>query len=268
MTITATLTELPERERQQFRAIRLGEFVDMEFRADGPKREFEGIAVPWDVEIDVDGWAFEVWRNGAFNHQLRAARRVKAANDHIPLGGSLIGSLREMRNDTKGLFVRGKVTEGVAKGDEALALMGDGSLDELSIGFYRVPGGDSVTRKADGRPLYEMRKADLFEVALVPFGAYGRKAKVDTVRSAGQPDGRERIEVRSLTIIMDGQSASVPFGGSIADAARTLLGPVSHTPTPVAPAPVADVTPDPVTPGLDEVEALLADLPEIDATAA
>jgi HK97 family phage prohead protease len=258
---TATLTELPERERTQFRAIRLGSFVDMEFRADGAKREFSGIAVPWDAEIDVDGWAYEVWRSGAFNHQLRAARRVKAANGHIPLGGDLIGSLREMRNDTKGLFVRGKVTEGVDKGDEALALMGDGSLDELSIGFYRVPGGDSVTRKADGRPLYEMRKADLFEVALVPFGAYGRKAKVDEVRAANALAGRERIVVRSLTILFDGQTAQVPYGGDIADAVRALLGPVSApAPAPAEPAPAA-VEPD--APGLAELDAVLAELPEL-----
>jgi len=262
--MTQTLTRsvdqmIAEYGRTQFRAIHLGT-VDMEFRADGPKREFEGIAVPWDVEIDVDGWAYEVWRAGAFSHQLRAARRVKAAKGHIPLGGSLIGSLREMRNDAKGLFIRGKITEGVRDGDEALALMGDGSLDELSIGFYRVPGGDSVTRKADSRPLYEMRKADLFEVALVEFGAYGRKAKVDNVREA-QMDGRERIEVaggtlRSLTVTgNDGQTAMVPFGGTLADAVRTLLGPMS-APAATPEAPVAPVESGPDVSAADEALAV------------
>lgn len=205
--MTAALaTALPERERTQFRAIRLASFVDMEFRAEASKREFEGIAVPWDVEIDVDGWAFEVWRKGAFAHQLRAASRIKVGDGHIPLGGSLIGRLHEMRDDSKGLFVRGRLTAGVRDADEALALMDDKALDELSIGFYRVPGGDSVTRKPDHRPVYEMRKADLFEVALVPFGAYGRKAKVDNVRELQR--GRERIEVssgfRTVAIHVDG----------------------------------------------------------------
>ncbi len=264
-TMTRSVDQMmAEYGRTQFRAIRLAEFVDMEFRADGPKREFEGIAVPWDVEIDVDGWAYEVWRSGSFDHQLRAARRVKAASDHIPLGGDLIGSLRVMRNDTKGLFVQGKVTEGVRAGDEALALMGDGSLDELSIGFYRVPGGDSVTRKADGRPLYEMRKADLFEVALVPFGAYGRKAKVDNVRRAEME--RDRIEVsggslRSLTLTgNDGQTAMVPFSGNLADAVRTLLGPISAAPTVAEPAPAVEGG----TVDLSAVDAILADLPALD----
>lgn len=262
--MSTAVAALAERERTQFRAIKLASFVDMEFRADGPKREFQGIAVPWDVEIDVDGWAFEVWRGGAFNHQLRAARRVKVGLDHIPLGGDLVGSLREMRNDTKGLFVRGKITEGVPEGDKAMALMSDQSLDELSIGFYRVPGGDSVTRKADGRPLYEMRKADLFEVALVPFGAYGRKAKVDEVRAANPATrGRERIEVqtRQLTIMFDGQSSSIPFDGSLTDAVRTLLGPISHQPEPAA----VEPTSAPAGPDLSAVDALLDELPELAA---
>lgn len=239
-----TATALAERERTQFRAINLAQFVDLEFRADGPKREFEGIAVPWDVEIDVDGWAYEVWRSGAFNHQLRAARRIKAANGHIPLGGDLIGSLREMRNDTKGLFIRGKITDGVNKGDEALALMTDGSLDELSIGFYRVPGGDSVTRKPDGRPLYEMRKADLFEVALVPFGAYGRKARVDEVREMAQR-GRERIEVaghRTVSIHVDGvEVASYRLPGSAEQVVEVTPNPDPVDPTPATPAGLASL---------------------------
>jgi HK97 family phage prohead protease len=201
-----TAVVLPERERTQFRAIKLGSFVDMEFRADGAKREFEGIAVPWDVEIDVDGWAFEVWRSGAFNHQLRAANRIKVGDGHIPLGGKLVGALKEARNDGKGLYVRGGISK-IPAGDDVMELMTDKALDELSIGFYRVPGGDSVTRKADGRPLYEMSKADLFEVALVPFGAYGRKAKVDNVRERDLGAGRERIEVartRTVSILVDG----------------------------------------------------------------
>lgn len=254
--MTTTMTAPAESREAQFRAIRLSDFADIELRAvDGVKREFEGIAVPWDREIDVDGWAYEVWRSGAFDHQLRAANRIKVGDGHIPLGGNLIGALRELRNDAKGLYVRGKVTEGVRAGDEAIALMGDKALDELSIGFYRVPGGDIVTRKPDGRPLYDMRKANLFEVALVPFGAYGRDARVTGMR--GREDGRERIIVRQLTVTVDGQSASVPYAGALTDAVRLLVGSTPEpAPTVVAPAP----TVDPSVARLDEVLAALPDL--------
>lgn len=247
-------------ERTQYRAIRLTEFVDMEFRSDGGKREFEGIAVPWGVEIDVDGWAYETWVNGAFNHQLRAASRIKVGDGHIPLGGALIGRMHEMRNDAKGLYVRGRLTPGVRAGDEALALMTDKALDELSIGFYRVPGGDSVTRKADGRPLYEMRKADLFEVALVPFGAYGRKAKVDAVRQLDPRTGRERIEVtghRTVSILVDGHEVAsyrLPIEG---DAAVEVDMPTAD---PVEPAPVDEPA---VPSSVASLDAMLAALPEL-----
>lgn len=235
-----------------FRAIRFADFVDLEFRADAAKREFEGIAVPWDKEIDVDGWAYEIWRAGAFDHQLRAARRVKAANGHIPLGGDLIGSLREMRNDAKGLFIRGKVTDGIKAGDEALALAADGSLDELSIGFYRVPNGDSVTRKADGRPLYEMRKANLFEVALVPFGAYGRDARITGMRQVpAQRDGRERIEVagfRTVAISVDGVE--------VASYKIPAAGPVEAVVEPAATEPAVDSS-------IAALDAMIDELPEL-----
>ena len=267
-TMTRSVDQMiAEYGRTQFRAIHLGsDLADMEFRADVSKREFDGIAVPWDTEIDVDGWAYEVWRNGAFSHQLRAAFRVKVGDGHIPLGGSLIGRLDKMVNDAKGLRVTGKISK-VPDGDNVLTLMGDRALDELSIGFYRVPGGDSITRKADSRPLYEMTRADLFEVALVPFGAYGRKAKVDAMRAAQMDEqGRERIEVsggalRSLTLTgNDGQTAMVPFAGNLADAVRTLLGPIS--PAPVAPEPVTESAP--AGPDLSAVDAVLADLPPIE----
>jgi HK97 family phage prohead protease len=258
-TITEPQASASTREAQ-FRAIRLSEFVDVELRAvDGAKREFEGIAVPWDREIDVDGWSYEVWRSGAFDHQLRAANRIKVGDGHIPLGGNLIGAMRELRNDAKGLYVRGKVTEGVRAGDEALALMGDKALDELSIGFYRVPGGDTVTRKADGRPLYDMRKANLFEVALVPFGAYGRDARVTGLRE--QRPGRETIVItRQLVVSVDGQSASLPFAGELGDAVRVLLGPVAAGPTSAEPVVPAVAPVDPTVAQLDSVLAALPDL--------
>lgn len=259
---------IAEYGRTQFRAIHLGaEVADMEFRADSTKREFDGIAVPWDTEIDVDGWAYEIWRSGAFNHQLRAAFRVKVGDGHIPLGGSLIGRLDKMTNDSKGLRVTGKISK-IPDGDNVLELMSDKALDELSIGFYRVPGGDSVTRKADHRPLYEMTRADLFEVALVPFGAYGRKAKVDDMRGAQMTNtGSERIEVtggalRSLTITgSDGQTAMLPFSGSLGDAVRTLLGPISHAPAATESAVGQDVA---AAVDVSAVDAILADLPALD----
>lgn len=255
------------RERQNFRAIRIADVGDMEFRSDGSKREFDGIALPWDVEIDVDGWSFESWARGAFNHQMRAASRIKVGYGHIPLGGDLIGRLKSMSDDAKGLRVSGKITAGVPEGDVAMALMEDRALDELSIGFWDVPGGASMTRDAQQRPHWRMSKADLFEIAIVPFGAYGRKATVDEVRQANPAQVRERIvaggRVRQLTVSIDGQSLTLPFDGNIADAHRALSGAVA-APAASAPAPVET----PAAVDYSEIDGILADLPKFELPAA
>jgi uncharacterized protein len=250
----------PTRE-PQYRAIVFGDFADLELRADGDGRTFEGIAVPWEVETDLDGYEVEVWSRGSFNHQVRAANRVSAAYGHIPLGGSLIGSLRSMRDDAAGLFVSGRISD-VPDGNTALTLMTDKALRELSIGFYRVPGGDTVTRRNDYGILRRYTKANLFEVAIVPMGQYGRKAAVSGLREQGN-GGREMIHVRQLVVSIDGQSASVPFVGELGDAVRTLLGPAAP-PVPVVDASIAPVDPTTtVDPSVAAVDAMLAELPEL-----
>lgn len=236
-------TSTIERE-QLFRAIPFRN-ADMEIRAvdGGDGREFEGIAVPWDVEIDVDGWMWEVWRRGAFNHQLRAANRVKVANRHIMLGGDLVGALKEMRDDAKGLWVRGRISD-VTAGNEALTLIRDKALDELSIGFYRVPNGDTVTRDKDGRPHIEMRKADLFEVALEPWGAYGRGARVHDLRRDGRQGGGQQ---RTVSIVVDG---------------REVASYRLDEPAPPQAEPVKDQQ---VPPGIAAVDTVLGELPDLSA---
>lgn len=241
------------RDRQQFRTIRLAEFVDLEFRVDGSKREFDGIAVPWEREIDVDGWAYESWQSGAFNHQVRAASRVKVGRGHIPLGGTLIGRLKAMSNDAKGLRISGKVTPGISAGDDTLALMEDKALDELSIGFYDVPGGTIMTRDTDSRPHYRMVKADLFEVAIVEWGAYGRTATVDALRQR-DPRARERIEVatgfRTVAIHVDG-----------VEVASYRLPAAGEPVQPAEPAPPVEPVDEPIPASVADVDAMLAALP-------
>ena len=51
-----------------------------------------------------------------------------------------IGVWQEMREDARGLFVRGRLMTDVAKGREVLALMRAGAIDGLSIGFRTVRG--------------------------------------------------------------------------------------------------------------------------------
>ena len=74
-----------------------------------------------------------------------------------------IGVWDEVREDAKGLWVKGRILTDVARGREAAALIGAGAIDGLSIGYRTVK-----SRKDDkgGRLLSEL---ELWEVSLVTF---------------------------------------------------------------------------------------------------
>ena len=74
-----------------------------------------------------------------------------------------IGVWDEVREDTKGLWVKGRILTDVARGKEAAALVGAGAIDGLSIGYRTVK---SRKNDAGGRLLSEL---ELWEVSLVTF---------------------------------------------------------------------------------------------------
>ncbi len=71
---------------------------------------------------------------------------------------------REVREDARGLFVRGRLMPEVAKAREVLALMRAGAIDGLSIGFRTVRGRTDA--KSGVRRLIEV---DLWEISIVTF---------------------------------------------------------------------------------------------------
>jgi HK97 family phage prohead protease len=88
-------------------------------------------------------------------------RRVKMLWQHDP--AAPIGVWEEVREDERGLWVRGRLLPEVARGREALALIAAGAIDGLSIG-YRTVKGDRDGH--GGRRLIEL---ELWEVSLVTF---------------------------------------------------------------------------------------------------
>jgi HK97 family phage prohead protease len=143
----------------------------------GDGRTVEGICVPFGRPQRIDHSLVEQFARGAFNHQLGAAHRVKFTREHMSLGGTLLGRAVELRDDAAGLWGAFRVSKTLA-GDETLALIEDGALDELSVGFRTRQD----RRLADGT--VERVKADLIEVSSVLAGAYGRGAVVSAVREA------------------------------------------------------------------------------------
>ncbi|MEM9049135.1 MAG: HK97 family phage prohead protease [Pseudomonadota bacterium] len=89
-----------------------------------------------------------------------SGRPVKMLWQHDP--AQPIGVWDELREDARGLFVRGRILTEVRRGAEALSLMKAGAIDGLSIG-YRTVRSEKTT---GGRSLLEI---DLWEVSLVTF---------------------------------------------------------------------------------------------------
>ncbi|OIQ64520.1 caudovirus prohead protease [mine drainage metagenome] len=74
-----------------------------------------------------------------------------------------IGIWDEVREDAVGLYVKGRLLPEVAKGREAVALIGAGAIEGLSIGYRTV----AAEKDAKGQRL--LSELDLWEVSLVTF---------------------------------------------------------------------------------------------------
>lgn len=107
----------------------------------------------------IEDLAGDVVRAGAFTRTLARGGAVGMLLSHV--GGRAAGRWTMMREDGRGLFVRGLVTDETAAGQAALKLIGERTLSGLSIGFI---ARDWSPRVARGR---ELREIELREISLV-----------------------------------------------------------------------------------------------------
>jgi HK97 family phage prohead protease len=115
---------------------------------------------------------------GAFRASLlkRGTAGVKLLFQHDPK--EPIGAWLDIREDANGLFVKGRLTAGVARAREVLSLMRAGALDGLSIGYRTVRG---VTDAKTG--IRRLVEVDLWEISVVTFPMLPG-ARVVSVKSA------------------------------------------------------------------------------------
>ncbi len=135
---------------------------DVQLSADGRNgRVIEGYASLFG-SVDQGN---DVVETGAYATSLTrlAAKggRVKMLWQHDP--AEPIGVWDEVREDARGLWVKGRILGDVARGREAVALIDAGAIDGLSIGYRTVR---SVKDAAGRRRLAEL---DLWEVSVVTF---------------------------------------------------------------------------------------------------
>ena len=119
---------------------------------------FEGYASIFGV---VDQ-GMDVVERGAFTKSLGSGRKVKLLWQHDM--SQPIGVWDEIKEDERGLFVKGRILKDVQKGKEAMALMRAGAIDSMSIGYRTIEAMD----EGNGR-VRKLMEVELHEVSLVTF---------------------------------------------------------------------------------------------------
>lgn len=155
--------QLPARERK---------FVDMavgEIEADGTFSGYASLFGKMDLSRDVV-------EAGAFSRaiRLRGASGIRMLYQHDP--AEPIGSWQDVREDARGLFVRGRLSVGVGRAREVLELLRTRALDGLSIGFRTVRA-----KKDPKSGVRRILEADLWEISVVTFPMLP-EARVATVK--------------------------------------------------------------------------------------
>jgi hypothetical protein len=159
-------------------------------------------AVPIDTKSLADDGTFEGYASlferpdlgqdvvvsGAFTDTLkrRSAAGIKLLWQHDP--AEPIGVWDDIREDKRGLYVRGRLLLAVARAREALALIREGAIDGLSIG-YRL----QTARRDTKTGLRRITKLDLLEISVVTFPMLPG-ARVSALRSRPPDRSKRAIE--------------------------------------------------------------------------
>jgi HK97 family phage prohead protease len=126
---------------------------------------------------------------GAFTQTLqsRGLRKIPMLFQHDP--AEPVGIWLDLHEDFRGLWACGRLIPDVARGRELLALVGQGAIDGLSIGYRTVRG--RIDPRTRVRKLYQV---DLWEISIVTFpllaGARVRAVK-EMPRTPKRPFSRE-----------------------------------------------------------------------------
>ena len=192
--------------------------LGLDVKAVGDDGVIEGYASTFNV-IDSYG---EMVAPGAFKASIAGLKCAKRGlkmlwqhDSHQP-----IGIWDDLEEDAKGLRVVGRLLKDtVAKAAEAYALIREGALDELSIGYRELESAPHP----DQRGVTILKKLDLREVSPVTFGALGQAARIDTVKS-DHPDLIQKLVagVRLSEREWERLLKAEPFGLSNSQAERAV----------------------------------------------
>lgn len=167
----------------------------IEMRLDDAEGTIRGIAVPYGQTADIGAYQ-EQFAPGA----IRSVEDVKLfyghQHDDLP-----IGKVIEGRDTEEGFEIVAKLTKGVQRADETLALMRDGVLNKFSVGFKPVEqtrDGNVVTRTL----------VELLELSVVPFPAFAN-AGITQVREEQETDPSDDIQPESESEVSENTELDV-----------------------------------------------------------
>lgn len=157
--------------------------LDLKYFDEDGTGTFEGYGSTFD-NMDRVG---DVVEQGAFARSLENHRKTGTAPAmllHHDMSRP-IGKWLEFEEDSKGLYVKGKLTRGVRDADEAYALLKDGVIESLSIGY--IVEKETYDHFSGKNHLNEIA---LHEISLVTIPA-NQQAMISSVKGVdGEPDIR------------------------------------------------------------------------------
>lgn len=153
--------------------------VQAELKMTTDNDEEEGIFEGYGSVFDNADLGNDIIRKGAFAKSLRrkGPKGIKLLYQHK--SDMPIGVFEKISEDSKGLFVKGKLALQTQAGREAYELMKMGALSGLSIGFRTNEKGYHYDKRSKKRIIEDV---ELMEVSLVTF-PMNPKAQVDMVKS-------------------------------------------------------------------------------------
>ena len=159
----------------------------------------------------IDSWIPTTFKQGAFAESIEEDfERIVILQQHDAL--MLLGKPTKLSETVIGLEVEGKISD-TQVGRDALTLMRDGVLTEMSVGFDPLEWEmDEESPLANGGPFRTITKARLFEISIAVF-ARDDKARILEVNSAAT---RAYCELHDLPVPCELQAklaASVFFSG-------------------------------------------------------
>lgn len=187
--------------------------LNFEYKADTSKREIEGYASTWDKDLGGDQII-----KGAFKKSIKERFVDHPRKSGIKIlwqHNEALGLPIHMEEDSRGLYIKGKISK-TRLGDEALELIQDGVVDQMSIGYDVVK--DDISD--DGQTRF-LKEVILYEFSPVTF-PMNPSADILSVKTHFNSLVKEFSNPLMATMIKEGRQLSKANLQAIKSAIDTL----------------------------------------------